>query len=67
MFFHQFNTKVQNTACFQNLVQANVRNKKILKLAVQDIKANGITNYTKGFEFAFEQLSNVSVLAFTSL
>ncbi|XP_051512718.1 voltage-dependent calcium channel subunit alpha-2/delta-1-like [Myxocyprinus asiaticus] len=53
-----FNTKVNNTACFDHLVQANVRNKKILKDAVQNISAKGITNYTKGFEFAFEQLSN---------
>jgi len=56
----QFNTKVNNTACFDHLVQANVRNKKILKDAVQNITAKGITNYTKGFEFAFNQLSNVS-------
>lgn len=56
-----FNTKVNNTACFDHLVQANVRNKKILKDAVQNITAKGITNYTKGFEFAFKQLSdNVS-------
>uniref|UniRef100_A0A8C7G3M3 Calcium voltage-gated channel auxiliary subunit alpha2delta 1 n=1 Tax=Oncorhynchus kisutch TaxID=8019 RepID=A0A8C7G3M3_ONCKI len=51
-----FNTRVNNTACFDHLVQANVRNKKILKDAVQNISAKGITNYTKGFEFAFEQL-----------
>ena len=55
----QFNTRVNNTACFDHLVQANVRNKKILKDAVQNISAKGITNYTKGFEFAFEQLSAV--------
>lgn len=58
-FLFQFNTKVNNTACFDHLVQANVRNKKILKDAVQNITAKGITNYTKGFEFAFNQLSNV--------
>uniref|UniRef100_A0A6Q2XKP1 VWFA domain-containing protein n=1 Tax=Esox lucius TaxID=8010 RepID=A0A6Q2XKP1_ESOLU len=51
-----FNTRVNNTACFDHLVQANVRNKKILKDAIQNILAKGITNYTKGFEFAFEQL-----------
>ncbi|KAK7151868.1 hypothetical protein R3I94_008268 [Phoxinus phoxinus] len=56
-----FNTKVNNTACFDHLVQANVRNKKILKDAVQNITAKGITNYTKGFEFAFNQLSNSNV------
>uniref|UniRef100_A0A4W5RA71 VWFA domain-containing protein n=1 Tax=Hucho hucho TaxID=62062 RepID=A0A4W5RA71_9TELE len=51
-----FNTRGNNTACFDHLVQANVRNKKILKDAIQNISAKGITNYTKGFEFAFEQL-----------
>eukprot|EP00063_Salmo_salar_P029140 XP_014003975.1 PREDICTED: voltage-dependent calcium channel subunit alpha-2/delta-1-like [Salmo salar] len=51
-----FNTRVNNTACFDHLVQANVRNKKILRDAIQNISAKGITNYTKGFEFAFEQL-----------
>ncbi|XP_067276250.1 voltage-dependent calcium channel subunit alpha-2/delta-1 isoform X2 [Pseudorasbora parva] len=56
-----FNTKVNNTACFDHLVQANVRNKKILKDAVQNITAKGITNYTKGFEFAFNQLSNPNI------
>lgn len=55
----QFNTRVKKTACFDHLVQANVRNKKLLKDAVQNITAKGITNYTKGFEFAFEQLSAV--------
>uniref|UniRef100_A0A671Y9L3 Calcium voltage-gated channel auxiliary subunit alpha2delta 1 n=1 Tax=Sparus aurata TaxID=8175 RepID=A0A671Y9L3_SPAAU len=56
-----FNTRVKETACFNHLVQANVRNKKLLKDAVQNITAKGITNYTKGFEFAFRQLStNVS-------
>nr|XP_029490936.1 voltage-dependent calcium channel subunit alpha-2/delta-1-like [Oncorhynchus nerka] len=53
---NKFNTRVKNTACFDHLVQANVRNKKILKDAIQNISAKGITNYTKGFEFAFEQL-----------
>lgn len=56
-----FNTRVKKTACFENLVQANVRNKKLLKDAVQNITAKGITNYTKGFEFAFEQLSAINV------
>ncbi|KAK0148027.1 Voltage-dependent calcium channel subunit alpha-2/delta-1 [Merluccius polli] len=36
-------------------------NKKLLKDAVQNITAKGITNYTKGFEFAFEQLSVTNV------
>ncbi|XP_044050714.1 voltage-dependent calcium channel subunit alpha-2/delta-1 isoform X4 [Siniperca chuatsi] len=56
-----FNTRVKKTACFDHLVQANVRNKKLLKDAVQNITAKGITNYTKGFEFAFEQLSATNV------
>uniref|UniRef100_A0A8C5GXR5 Voltage-dependent calcium channel subunit alpha-2/delta-1-like n=1 Tax=Gouania willdenowi TaxID=441366 RepID=A0A8C5GXR5_GOUWI len=56
-----FNTRVKKTACFEHLVQANVRNKKLLKDAVQNITAKGITNYTKGFEFAFEQLSVTNV------
>ncbi|KAJ8392301.1 hypothetical protein AAFF_G00076650 [Aldrovandia affinis] len=57
-----FNVGVNNSACFDHLVQANVRNKKRLKDAVQNISAKGITNYKKGFEFAFEQLlfSNVT-------
>ncbi|CAG13025.1 unnamed protein product, partial [Tetraodon nigroviridis] len=56
-----FNTQVKKTACFDHLVQANVRNKKLLKDAVQNITAKGITNYTKGLEFAFEQLSVTNV------
>uniref|UniRef100_A0A3B4AHX6 VWFA domain-containing protein n=1 Tax=Periophthalmus magnuspinnatus TaxID=409849 RepID=A0A3B4AHX6_9GOBI len=56
-----FNTRVNKTACFDHLVQANVRNKKLLKDAVQNISAKGITNYTKGFEFAFQQLSTTNV------
>uniref|UniRef100_A0A3Q2VAY8 Calcium voltage-gated channel auxiliary subunit alpha2delta 1 n=1 Tax=Haplochromis burtoni TaxID=8153 RepID=A0A3Q2VAY8_HAPBU len=56
-----FNTLVKNTACFDRLVQANVRNKKLLKDAVQNISAKGITDYTKGFEFAFKQLSATNV------
>ncbi|XP_037623875.1 voltage-dependent calcium channel subunit alpha-2/delta-1 isoform X1 [Sebastes umbrosus] len=56
-----FNTRVKKTACFDHLVQANVRNKKLLKDAVQNITAKGITNYTKGFEFAFEQLSTTNI------
>ncbi|XP_051916196.1 voltage-dependent calcium channel subunit alpha-2/delta-1 isoform X2 [Hippocampus zosterae] len=56
-----FNTMVKKTACFDHLVQANVRNKKLLKDAVQNITAKGITNYTKGFEFAFEQLAATNI------
>ncbi|XP_026218436.1 voltage-dependent calcium channel subunit alpha-2/delta-1a isoform X1 [Anabas testudineus] len=57
-----FNEKAFNAVkCFQNLVQANVRNKRVLKDGVKNITAKGITNYTAGFELAFEQLAqNVS-------
>ncbi|XP_049330225.1 voltage-dependent calcium channel subunit alpha-2/delta-1a [Astyanax mexicanus] len=51
-----FSNEAKPAACFQNLVQANVRNKKILKKAVQNITANGTTDYKKGFKMAFEQL-----------
>uniref|UniRef100_A0AAZ3RUT6 VWFA domain-containing protein n=1 Tax=Oncorhynchus tshawytscha TaxID=74940 RepID=A0AAZ3RUT6_ONCTS len=54
----QFNDKAMKAACFQNLVQANVRNKRFLKDAVRNISAKGITNYKGGFELAFEQLSS---------
>lgn len=56
-----FNEKAQDAACFSNLVQANVRNKRILKDAVQSITAKGITNYKGGFELAFEQLAQVNI------
>ncbi|XP_066523360.1 voltage-dependent calcium channel subunit alpha-2/delta-1a [Hoplias malabaricus] len=56
-----FNYTAQPVACFKHLVQANVRNKKILKKAVQNIKANGTTDYKEGFKMAFEQLSMVNV------
>ncbi|KAM4712392.1 voltage-dependent calcium channel subunit alpha-2/delta-1a isoform 2-T2 [Anableps anableps] len=56
-----FNKTARPAACFQNLVQANVRNKRILKEAVQRLKAEGITNYTSGFELAFEQLAQTNV------
>ncbi|KAM8883598.1 voltage-dependent calcium channel subunit alpha-2/delta-1-like isoform 1-T1 [Synchiropus picturatus] len=51
-----FNDKATHAACFENLVQANVRNKRLLKDAVQGITAKGITNYKGGFELAFKQL-----------
>uniref|UniRef100_A0A670YPY3 Calcium voltage-gated channel auxiliary subunit alpha2delta 1 n=1 Tax=Pseudonaja textilis TaxID=8673 RepID=A0A670YPY3_PSETE len=53
-----FNDKAQNVSCFNHLVQANVRNKKKLKEAVYKIQAKGITDYKKGFSYAFEQLLN---------
>ncbi|XP_069556477.1 voltage-dependent calcium channel subunit alpha-2/delta-1a isoform X2 [Brachyistius frenatus] len=56
-----FNEKASYAACFQNLVQANVRNKRILKDAVQNIIAKGITNYKGGFELAFGQLAQMNV------
>uniref|UniRef100_A0A8D3CW96 Calcium channel, voltage-dependent, alpha 2/delta subunit 1a n=1 Tax=Scophthalmus maximus TaxID=52904 RepID=A0A8D3CW96_SCOMX len=56
-----FNEKASHAACFENLVQANVRNKRILKDAVQNIVAKGITNYKGGFELAFEQLAQMNV------
>lgn len=56
-----FNSNAQDVSCFQHLVQANVRNKKVLKDAVDNITAKGITDYKKGFSFAFEQLLNYNV------
>ncbi|KAM9846014.1 voltage-dependent calcium channel subunit alpha-2/delta-1a [Aulostomus maculatus] len=56
-----FNDKAMHAACFENLVQANVRNKRILKDAVEGILAKGITNYRGGFELAFKQLAQVNV------
>ncbi|XP_077565864.1 voltage-dependent calcium channel subunit alpha-2/delta-1-like [Stigmatopora nigra] len=56
-----FNDKATHAACFKNLVQANVRNKRILKDAVQGITAKGTTNYKGGFELAFAQLAQMNV------
>uniref|UniRef100_A0A671G4M7 Calcium voltage-gated channel auxiliary subunit alpha2delta 1 n=1 Tax=Rhinolophus ferrumequinum TaxID=59479 RepID=A0A671G4M7_RHIFE len=56
-----FNSNAQDVSCFRHLVQANVRNKKVLKDAVNNITAKGITDYKKGFSFAFEQLLNYNV------
>ncbi|CAJ1054813.1 voltage-dependent calcium channel subunit alpha-2/delta-1a [Xyrichtys novacula] len=56
-----FNDKAMHAACFKNLVQANTRNKRMLKDAVQGITAKGITNYRGGFELAFEQLAQMNV------
>lgn len=63
IYLLQFNSNAQDVSCFQHLVQANVRNKKVLKDAVNNITAKGITDYKKGFSFAFEQLLNVSINA----
>ncbi|KAM9334922.1 voltage-dependent calcium channel subunit alpha-2/delta-1a [Symphorus nematophorus] len=56
-----FNEDAKDASCFENLVQANVRNKRKLKEAVQGISAKGITNYRKGFEMAFKQLAQMNV------
>uniref|UniRef100_A0A3Q4AE78 VWFA domain-containing protein n=1 Tax=Mola mola TaxID=94237 RepID=A0A3Q4AE78_MOLML len=56
-----FNDKAMYASCFENLVQANVRNKRMLKKAVQGITAKGITNYRGGFELAFKQLAQMNV------
>lgn len=59
----QFNEKaVAVVPCFSHLVQANVRNKKIFKDAVQQMQAKGTTDYKSGFHFAFNQLLNASHL-----
>lgn len=60
-FLFQFNEKAEAVVpCFKHLVQANVRNKKIFKDAVQQMQAKGTTDYKSGFHFAFNQLLNVS-------
>lgn len=56
-----FNNSAKSVACFENLVQANVRNKKTLKEAVQKITANGTTDYKIGFKEAFNQLASMNV------
>ena len=57
----QFNEKAEPVIpCFEHLVQANVRNKKIFKDAVNQMQAKGTTEYKSGFHFAFDQLLNVS-------
>uniref|UniRef100_A0A3Q3XI14 VWFA domain-containing protein n=1 Tax=Mola mola TaxID=94237 RepID=A0A3Q3XI14_MOLML len=55
----RFNEKAEAVVpCFRHLVQANVRNKKIFKDAVQQMQAKGTTDYKSGFHFAFNQLLN---------
>ncbi|XP_023676819.1 voltage-dependent calcium channel subunit alpha-2/delta-2 isoform X1 [Paramormyrops kingsleyae] len=59
----RFNEKAEAVVpCFRNLVQANIRNKKIFKEAVQHMSAKGTTDYKSGFHFAFQQLLNDSNL-----
>uniref|UniRef100_F6U8C6 Calcium voltage-gated channel auxiliary subunit alpha2delta 2 n=1 Tax=Ornithorhynchus anatinus TaxID=9258 RepID=F6U8C6_ORNAN len=56
-----FNEKAQPVSCFNQLVQANVRNKKVFKEAVQNMVAKGTTGYKAGFEYAFDQLQNSNI------
>ncbi|KAM4652388.1 voltage-dependent calcium channel subunit alpha-2/delta-2 isoform 2-T2 [Discoglossus pictus] len=56
-----FHDKAEPVSCFRQLVQANVRNKKVIKDAVQDMVARGTTDYKAGFEYAFAQLQNTNV------
>ncbi|XP_044136058.1 voltage-dependent calcium channel subunit alpha-2/delta-1 isoform X10 [Bufo gargarizans] len=56
-----FNSNAHDVSCFHHLVQANVRNKKVLKDAVYNITAKGTTDYKQGFKFAFDQLRNTNV------
>lgn len=64
----QFNEKAEAVVpCFKHLVQANVRNKKIFKDAVQQMQAKGTTDYKSGFHFAFNQLLNVTYLTYVIL
>uniref|UniRef100_A0A8C5PVM4 Calcium voltage-gated channel auxiliary subunit alpha2delta 1 n=1 Tax=Leptobrachium leishanense TaxID=445787 RepID=A0A8C5PVM4_9ANUR len=56
-----FNNNAHDVSCFHHLVQANVRNKKVLKEAVNNITAKGTTDYKMGFQFAFDQLRNTNV------
>lgn len=57
----QFNSTAKSIACFDSLVQANVRNKKILREAVHNIAANGTTDYKVGLKEAFSQLYSVRI------
>ncbi|XP_068109102.1 voltage-dependent calcium channel subunit alpha-2/delta-2 isoform X2 [Hyperolius riggenbachi] len=56
-----FHEKAEPVSCFKQLVQANIRNKKVIKEAVQDMVARGTTDYKAGFEYAFSQLQNTNV------
>ncbi|XP_068132280.1 voltage-dependent calcium channel subunit alpha-2/delta-1 isoform X3 [Hyperolius riggenbachi] len=56
-----FNSNAHDVSCFRHLVQANVRNKKVLKDKVNNITAKGTTDYKQGFKFAFDQLRNTNV------
>ncbi|XP_069792987.1 voltage-dependent calcium channel subunit alpha-2/delta-2-like isoform X2 [Narcine bancroftii] len=55
-----FNDEANPVACFKQLVQANVRNKNVLKDSVQKMNAQGVTDYKSGFHYAFDQLLNTT-------
>uniref|UniRef100_UPI00398EA8C7 voltage-dependent calcium channel subunit alpha-2/delta-2-like isoform X2 n=1 Tax=Pristiophorus japonicus TaxID=55135 RepID=UPI00398EA8C7 len=55
-----FNDEANPVACFKQLVQANVRNKNVLKDAVKKMNAQGVTDYKSGFHYAFDQLLNTT-------
>ncbi|XP_067855150.1 voltage-dependent calcium channel subunit alpha-2/delta-2a isoform X2 [Heptranchias perlo] len=55
-----FNDEASPVACFKQLVQANVRNKMVLKEKVQEMNAQGVTDYKSGFNYAFDQLLNTT-------
>ncbi|XP_032892765.1 voltage-dependent calcium channel subunit alpha-2/delta-2 isoform X2 [Amblyraja radiata] len=55
-----FNDEANPVACFKQLVQANMRNKNVLKDAVQKMNAQGVTDYKSGFHYAFDQLLNTT-------
>ncbi|XP_072928695.1 voltage-dependent calcium channel subunit alpha-2/delta-2a isoform X3 [Hemitrygon akajei] len=55
-----FTNEASPVACFKQLVQANVRNKKLLKDGVQRMNAQGVTDYKTGFHYAFDQLLNTT-------
>uniref|UniRef100_A0A8C3TEE0 Calcium voltage-gated channel auxiliary subunit alpha2delta 2 n=1 Tax=Chelydra serpentina TaxID=8475 RepID=A0A8C3TEE0_CHESE len=56
-----FNEKAKPVSCFNHLVQANIRNKKVFKEDVQEMVAKGTTDYKAGFEYAFDQLQNSNI------
>ncbi|XP_055503826.1 voltage-dependent calcium channel subunit alpha-2/delta-2a isoform X1 [Leucoraja erinacea] len=55
-----FNDEANPVACFKQLVQANMRNKNVLKDAVHKMNAQGVTDYKSGFHYAFDQLLNTT-------
>ncbi|GAB1597394.1 voltage-dependent calcium channel subunit alpha-2/delta-2 isoform X4, partial [Argonauta hians] len=52
----QFSKDASFVSCFNDtFVQANYRNKKILSKAVENLTAQAMANFKRGFEFAFEE------------